>query len=109
MYKIFEQLLQENHITQNKFAKLSGVPQSTLSNWKNNVSTPKTSTMQKIADFFNVSVDYLLGQTDIKNKPSTNSEELNKEFNILFDGLKCSSVSKCLIFYFFADIHFCEM
>ena len=60
MYEIFEQLLQKYNITPYKVAKETGVTQSTLSDWKRGRSTPKSDNMKKIADYFGVTVDYLM-------------------------------------------------
>lgn len=59
MYEIFEHLLQKYGITAYKVSKETGITQSTLSDWKRGKSTPKTGNLQKIADFFGVSLDYL--------------------------------------------------
>ncbi len=64
MYEIFERLLQKHGLTAYKVSKLTGVTQSTLSDWKRGRSTPKTDTLQKIADYFGVSVDYLMGREE---------------------------------------------
>lgn len=76
MYDIFERLLQKHNLSAYKVSKLTGVTQSTLSDWKRGRSTPKTDTLQKIADYFGVSVDYLMGReteepnaTDKENNP----------------------------------------
>lgn len=60
MYEIFEQLLQKYGLTAYKVAKETGVTQSTLSDWKNGRSKPKTENLKKIADFFGVTLDYLM-------------------------------------------------
>ncbi len=60
MYEIFEQLLQKNNVTAYKVSKETGVTQSTLSDWKRGRSTPKSDNMKKIADYFGVTVDYLM-------------------------------------------------
>ena len=59
MYEIFEQLLQKYGVTPYKVSKATGISQSSLSDWKMGKITPKTSTLQKIADYFGVSLDYL--------------------------------------------------
>ena len=64
MYEIFEQLLQKNGVTAYKVSKETGVTQSTLSDWKRGRSTPKSDNMKKIADYFGVSVDYLMTGKD---------------------------------------------
>ena len=73
MYEIFEQLLQMHNVTPYKVSKETGVTQSTLSDWKRGRSTPKSDNMKKIADYFGVTVDYLLcgknEQPDEKKNP----------------------------------------
>ena len=72
MYEIFEQLLQKYGVTAYKVAKETGVTQSTLSDWKRGRSTPKTNNMQKIADYFGVTVDYLMtGKEEPEKKETT--------------------------------------
>ncbi len=71
MYEIFEQLLQKHGLTSYKLSQLIGVSQSTLSDWKRGRSTPKQDKLQKIADYFGVTVDYLM----------TGKEPEQKEFN----------------------------
>lgn len=60
MYEIFEKLLQLNGIKSYKVAKDTGISQTTFSDWKRGRSTPKSDNMKKIADYFNVTVDYLM-------------------------------------------------
>lgn len=73
MYEIFEQLLQKYGLTAYKVSKETGVTQSTLSDWKRGRSTPKTENMKKIADYFGVSVEYLMTG---KEEPKEKSQEL---------------------------------
>ena len=64
MYDIFEQLLQKRGITPYRVSKDTGVTQTALSNWKTGKSVPTTKTLQKIADYFGVTIDYLMtGET----------------------------------------------
>ncbi len=64
MYERFMQLLQENNITAYRVSKETGVTQTTLSDWKTGRGTPKTATLKKIADYFNVSLDWLTGNSE---------------------------------------------
>lgn len=59
MYEIFSYLLQKHGVTPYKISKATGVSQSTLSDWKRGISSPKQDKLQKIADYFNVSLEYL--------------------------------------------------
>lgn len=60
MYEVFEHILQSRHITAYQVAKGAGVSQTLLSNWKQGKSVPTGKSLQKIAAFLNVSVDYLM-------------------------------------------------
>ena len=69
MYEVFEQLLQKHGVTPYKVAKEAGVTQTALSNWKSGRSTPSSKTLQKVADYFGVTVDYLMtGRNGAKEK-----------------------------------------
>ena len=68
MYEIFEHLLQKYGVTPYKVSKATGVSQSSLSDWKLGKITPKTATLQKIADYFGVTVDYLITGNDSPDK-----------------------------------------
>lgn len=53
-----------------------GINKSTVSYWRNNPkAAPKLEALQQLADYFNVSTDYLLGNTDIKNPPDKQNPE----------------------------------
>lgn len=100
MYEVFEQLLQKYGISAYKVAKEAGVTQTALSNWKNGRNTPSAPTLQKIAEYFGVTVDYLMtGKEDSKKesqlKPKdqkdikeilANTEQLLKQDGLMFDG-----------------------
>lgn len=60
MYEIFEKLMKEFGYTAYKVSVETGIAQSTLSDWKKGKSIPKIDKIQKIADLFHVSVDYLM-------------------------------------------------
>ena len=64
MYEIFEKLLHERGVTAYKVAKDTGIGTDTLSNWKNGKYTPKQDKMQKLADYFGVTIDYLMTGKD---------------------------------------------
>ena len=62
MYEIFELLLKERGVTAYRVSKDTGITTATLSDWKNGKSQPKVDKLQKIADYFGVSMDYLCGK-----------------------------------------------
>ena len=54
------QIRKERGLTQEAFAKVFNVTRQTVSNWENEKSYPDLSTLVKISDEFNVSLDILL-------------------------------------------------
>ena len=50
--------------TQNSLVRDLGLTASTVSDWVNGKKYPRVDKMQRIADYFGVSVDYLLERTD---------------------------------------------
>ena len=77
MYEIFEKLMKDRGVTPYRVHKETGVAQSTLSDWKNGKCRPKIEKIRAIADYFGVSVDYLLG-----NEPK---EKTPAEADVTFD------------------------
>lgn len=51
-------------MSQYVFAKDFGIAQSTVGGWESGKREPNFETVQKLADYFNVSVDYLLGRDE---------------------------------------------
>lgn len=58
-YRIFDRLCKAKGVTAYQVAKETGVSTSTLSSWKTGRYTPKDDKLQKLADYFNVTVSYL--------------------------------------------------
>lgn len=61
MIRRIEQLIQTNGITAYKMCKDLGIPHSTYSSWKSGKAQPSASTLKKIADYFGVSLSWLMG------------------------------------------------
>ena len=59
-YENFENLCKINNVKPNQVSKATGIHTATLTSWKQGKYTPKPEKLQLIADFFNVSVDYLM-------------------------------------------------
>ncbi|MFW6312168.1 MAG: helix-turn-helix domain-containing protein [Nanoarchaeota archaeon] len=72
-------LRKENNITLKQLADDLNTTKSTLSRYENNKREPKAYLIKKIANYFNVSVDYLLGITE----ETSTTDEFKK--NILKD------------------------
>ncbi|WP_439022639.1 helix-turn-helix domain-containing protein [Bacillus thuringiensis] len=50
--------------TQEEVAKYLGISRARYSHYENGRSEPDNETLKKLADFFDISVDYLLGRTN---------------------------------------------
>ena len=69
MYEIFELLCRKNDVTPYRVCKETGLTTATISNWKAGRYVPKADKMQKIADYFGVSIEYLMtGKEELKEK-----------------------------------------
>ena len=53
-------------LNQVEFAKILGVSKQCVSNWENDNVMPSIEMLVKIADFFNVTTDYVLGRNEKK-------------------------------------------
>ncbi len=73
----------ERDITQAEFAKIIGVAQQTVGSWEKGKSTPNYELLNKIADYFNVSADYLLGRESHNASLSTEQKTILKRFSAL--------------------------
>lgn len=56
----------EKNLTQKQFGQIIGVVKSTISQYENNKSIPDDDIKKKIAAYFSVSMDYLIGLSDIR-------------------------------------------
>ena len=66
---IYNNLVQERQITDYRIAKDLKLSYSRVSNWRNGHVLPSVENLLKLADYFGVSTDYLLGRTE---KPEVN-------------------------------------
>lgn len=61
---IFKRLRTSSGFTQVEIAEKLGISRSTIGMYETGAREPDFETLEKIADFFNVDIDYLLGRTD---------------------------------------------
>ena len=59
-----KELRKKHNLTQSEFAKQFNISNGAIGNWESGKREPDSETMSRMADYFNVSVDYLLGRTD---------------------------------------------
>ena len=63
MTNIVLELIRNSGKSENALEKAIGLAQGSIKNWRNGKSKPSLEAVSKIADYFGVSVDYLLGKT----------------------------------------------
>lgn len=63
-----KELRQIKGINQLDLANLLGLSQQTISTYENNTREPDIKTIKTLSKHFNVSIDYLLGETEIQNR-----------------------------------------
>lgn len=100
MYENYERILKERGLTNYKVSKDTGIAQSVLSTWKTKGTTPRADKLQILAEYLDVSVDYLLGvQQNVQpeeyyqdNEASRAAQEAFEDPNlrVLFDAAKGS-------------------
>lgn len=61
------ELRKSKNISQKDFAKYLNISQGNLCEWEKGRIEPSIDFMKKIADYFDVSIDYLVGRTDMFN------------------------------------------
>lgn len=100
MYEIYCRLRDERKLKDADVVRETKITKSTFSDWKSGRSHPKQDKLQKIADYFGVSLDYLTtgkeatekepqlkpkDEKDIKNILA-NAEQLLRQEGLMFDG-----------------------
>lgn len=66
-YNRFIDLCKEKREAPSRAALNMGFSKSTVTAWRRSGKTPTGESLKKIADYFNVTIDYLLGNTNEKN------------------------------------------
>ena len=81
-------LINQSNLTAASFLRAVKLNSSSINDWKKGKAKPSYGALVKIADYFNVSVEYLEGKTDDptpKHKPTiTSCEKLGKDIKQVF-------------------------
>ena len=89
-----KQLREENNLTQLELAQKFNITSQTISQYERGIRTPDFNLLNSITDFFGVSVDYLLGRTDIRNFNDNNASVDKEESSLIDDYKKLNSIGK---------------
>ena len=82
---IFKELRTDKKMSQENMAKELNVSQSLINNWETGRSTPAPEMLIYIADYFDVSIDYLVGRTS--DRRWYNNKQDNTFRNLVYDKL----------------------
>ena len=85
MYEIFEKLLKSRNVKVSDVSKMTGIRSGVFSDWKAGRYTPKTDKLQKIADYFGVSLEYLTTGEDTEKTPYYLNDETREIAQFLYD------------------------
>ena len=79
---IIAKLRKEKEVGQKELAVLLNMSVATISNYERGVHSPDLSTICKLADYFQVTTDYLLGRTSYRCAPEILDDYLISDFTI---------------------------
>ena len=91
MYEIYQKLRDERGLKDSDVAREASVSKSTFSDWKVGRSKPGIKKLQKIADFFGVTVDYLMTGKEDEQKEKDN-DDLKQKYRELEELLRSDSM-----------------
>jgi transcriptional regulator with XRE-family HTH domain len=93
--KRLKDLRQEKEITQEDLGKVLNKTKNNISQYETNKREPDNDTLSRIAEYFNVSIDYLLGRSDICNPSNKDQLETTKAYhNLDASGLSDEDIKK---------------
>ena len=73
--KRLRELRKEKQLSGEELGKIFNVTKTAISYWENGKTFPDELTIKQISDYFNVSLDYLLGRSNIRNPYKEDKEE----------------------------------
>jgi len=89
MLKNIRRLRDERGVSQQKLADEIGMSQQSINGYENQSVEPDIYTLKKIADYFDTSVDYIIGHTHIRQKiEQTDGYALNGREAALVEGYR---------------------
>ena len=85
-YNKFIELCNKKGVKPSPMLESIGIQKSANSNWKNRRSKPTSANLQKIADYFGVTVEYLKGEEqETKNPPTIRDKRIDDIYELVKD------------------------
>lgn len=78
-----DMLVQENGLTRGKALSEMGINHNAFAKWNDPKCIPSGESLDKLANYFNVSTDYLLGRTDDRTPPKEKATRDDVEDGLL--------------------------
>lgn len=100
--KHLKELREEKKLSQQKLAAIINVSQQSIYKYENGLAEPDFATLKNLANYFDVSVDYLIDNTDIRQKYEHHiDEKLNDlEYRLVTEFRKLPNDLKDTIIYY---------
>ena len=90
---ILKQLRKSKGIRQDQLADVLGVERSSISKWERGANNPTSIMMQKIANYFDVSIDYLTGRK-IEDNSFSSYKRNEQSIRLLHSFAQLNSIGK---------------
>ena len=93
-----KKLREEKNLKQEELAKILSVSPSTIGMYEINKREPNNELILRLADFFSVSTDYLLGKSNLRNYDE-DEQEFRFAYHKEIEGMTDEEVKDALRFY----------
>lgn len=90
--KVLKELRIKNKLTQKELAKALYLSNSSISHYENNRCMPSRETIESFAQYFNVSMDYLIGSTHISDLEELLQQEYYRDVSVYSLLVKCQKI-----------------
>ena len=88
MQNRIKDLREDRDLRQSDLAEATGIDQRTISNYETGKTNPDSDALIKLADFFNVSIDYLVGRIPFDSLADPNRAKLIQKIQNELEKLK---------------------
>lgn len=94
-----KKLRKKQNLSQQKLADFLHISQQSVYKYENDITSPDVETLKSMADFFNTSIDYLIGYTNIPHKiePVTEFMLNPEEISVIDQYRKLNAYHKSII------------